>query len=189
MPDTKFHIHMEPHSKLLYTLIFGWNIDNLSNNYQGTLNIYFSVEILQIYNPVWNLNTILLFNHLMLDLSTCQMRVVCSFTASLSLTLPPPDSGQYHNVVFWTIEHRVHLNVICYLSKYYRFDFKSFHRGLPRIFMNVRTWNIAFLAARYFNENFLLKLQYRYWFPVNFQPQCPLWYAAARASSRTLTSN
>jgi hypothetical protein len=33
----------------------------------------------------------------------------CLFSTSLSLTLPPPDSGRYHNLLPWMIEHQIHL--------------------------------------------------------------------------------
>jgi hypothetical protein len=45
------------------------------------------------------------FNFLRLNLSIWTLCSVCLLTASLSLNLPPPDSGQYHNLLPWQIRH------------------------------------------------------------------------------------
>jgi hypothetical protein len=40
-------------------------------------------------------------------------------TSSLFLNFPPPDSGQYHNLLPWTIGHQVYLNVRCNHHHFY----------------------------------------------------------------------
>jgi hypothetical protein len=73
-----------------------------------------------------------LFNFLRLDLTIWTLCIVCLLTAILSLILSPPDSGQCHNLMPWTIRHQVHMNAFSYLSKYGKFDCESFHQEMPK---------------------------------------------------------
>jgi hypothetical protein len=56
---------------------------------------------------------------------------------NLSLTLPPPDNGQYHNLLPWMIRHQAHLNALAYLSEYGQPDVGFPIRRHPSKFMNV----------------------------------------------------
>jgi hypothetical protein len=57
------------------------------------------------------------FNFLRLNLSIWNLCELCSFTASLSL-----NSGHYHNLLPWMIEHQVHSNAFAYLPAYSQSD-------------------------------------------------------------------
>jgi hypothetical protein len=56
----------------------------------------------------------------------------CLFTAKLSLILPPPDSGPYHNLLPWMIGHQVHSNAFACLSGYGQSDCGCSHLEMSK---------------------------------------------------------
>jgi hypothetical protein len=62
---------------------------------------------------------------------------LCLFTASLSPNLPPPDSGQYNNLLPGMTKHQVHSNAFVLLSEYGQSDCGFSIWRCPSIFMDV----------------------------------------------------
>jgi hypothetical protein len=108
---------MEPWLMLLQFILtyalFGWNFYNLSISFQALListsvsKFSKAVNLFKISTWYCSLPSTS-FNLLRLNLSAWNLPVDYLLTTSLSLNLPPPDSGQYHNLLPWRVGQQVY---------------------------------------------------------------------------------